>query len=795
MAGTINTQAQLQVSSSATYTTNAANLITAALVRTLNENWISSSVVIPMTASMTVLSSSYAATASVLIGTVVSASYAYTASSAISSSFAETASFVLNATPAFPFTGSAAISGSLTVTGSITSNSGNIAGTTTVGNGGTSAVTIGGAINSSGIISSAALSNKLDTAAGTILGQFALTGSGALQIGTFSSGASGDIRITPNGITARNSSGTTTFSLDGTTGNAVFAGQLSGASGTFSGNISGASGTFQGAISSNSVTATGGNIGGFTIGAAQLYTGSKSTFGSNNAGVYVGNDGIKLGSAFYVDTNGSLTASSITATGSITSTSGNIAGTTTVGNGSTTAVTVGGAINAAGNLVTNLINSKLDTSSSTILSSFVFEASNYAGALKAGDITWNTSGAITGGSGIVINAKGIIGAAAGVPTFSIDSTTGAATFGGTLSAPIGSIGGLTIASSRLHSGTKTSLNDTINGFYLGTDGVSLKGGTGAAALEIVGGRGRFTTRNTANEITGSFQGEDGATGGSFLFLANSTGVDTISFFGQSGFGYFSTFYDKNDTNYYCNPASTSVFAGLDVGGYAVLTTNSGAVTAGASTNFGQLQVNDWLTFDNSQTRLSISKDFNLGSENYLTYAGGDIGHRWVNSGNTTQLALLNNSGDLSVTGALSKGSGSFRIEHPLPSKAATHELVHSFIEGPRCGLIYSGKINLVNGIATINIDADSTMTEGTFEVLCKNVHCFTTNETGWGAIRGKVVGNILTIEAQDLTSTDSVSWMVIAERKDKHIMDTDWTDENGRPIVEPLKKVIKDPLL
>jgi len=105
MAGTINTQAQLQVSSSATYTTNAANLITAGLVRTFNENWISSSVVIPMTASMTVLSSSYA----------------YTASSAISSSFATTASFALSApsTSAFPFTGSAAITGSLTITGSI----------------------------------------------------------------------------------------------------------------------------------------------------------------------------------------------------------------------------------------------------------------------------------------------------------------------------------------------------------------------------------------------------------------------------------------------------------------------------------------------------------------------------------------------------------------------------------------------------------------------------------------------------------------------------------------------------
>jgi hypothetical protein len=122
---------------------------------------------------------------------------------------------------------------------------------------------------------------------------------------------------------------------------------------------------------------------------------------------------------------------------------------------------------------------------------------------------------------------------------------------------------------------------------------------------------------------------------------------TISFYAASGYGYFSTFYDRNNSSYYCDPASTSNFNGLNVGGYAVLTTNSGALTAGASTNFGQLQVNDWLTFDNSQTRLSISDDF--GSGNYLTYAGGNNGHRWVNSGNSVQLADLDNSGNLSAS--------------------------------------------------------------------------------------------------------------------------------------------------
>jgi hypothetical protein len=113
--------------------------------------------------------------------------------------------------------------------------------------------------------------------------------------------------------------------------------------------------------------------------------------------------------------------------------------------------------------------------------------------------------------------------------------------------------------------------------------------------------------------------------------------------------------------------------------------------------------------------------------------------------------------------------------------------VHSFIEGPQADLIYRGKVNLVAGTATVNIDTVSGMTEGTFEVLCRDVQCFTTNESDWTAVRGSVTGNILTIEAQDNTSTASISWMVIGERKDKHMYDTEWTDDDGKVIVEPLK--------
>jgi hypothetical protein len=154
---------------------------------------------------------------------------------------------------------------------------------------------------------------------------------------------------------------------------------------------------------------------------------------------------------------------------------------------------------------------------------------------------------------------------------------------------------------------------------------------------------------------------------------------------------------------------------------------------------------------------------------------------WVPEGNVLF------GGNLVVTGSLSKGSGSFRIRHPLPAKNATHELVHSFIEGPQCDLIYRGSATLVAGSATVNLDTASNMTEGTWVLLCRDEQVFTSNETGWSSVRGSVSGNILTIECQEVTSTDTISWMVVAERHDEHIKNTDWTDTDGRPIVEPEK--------
>ena len=96
-----------------------------------------------------------------------------------------------------------------------------------------------------------------------------------------------------------------------------------------------------------------------------------------------------------------------------------------------------------GNFI-NIINTALNTSTKTILEAFTFESTDYAGAFKTGNITWNeTTGAITGGSGSIYNKNGLVFANAGVPTITLNGVTGAATFAGTLSAPSGTLGTIT----------------------------------------------------------------------------------------------------------------------------------------------------------------------------------------------------------------------------------------------------------------------------------------------------------------------------------------------------------------
>ena len=116
-------------------------------------------------------------------------------------------------------------------------------------------------------------------------------------------------------------------------------------------------------------------------------------------------------------------------------------------------------------------------------------------------------------------------------------------------------------------------------------------------------------------------------------------------------------------------------------------------------------------------------------------------------------------------------------------------MVHSFIEGPRCDLVYRGQVALVNGTATVNLDTDCVgeqdcaMTPGTFQSLCANPQFHLENEN-FSRVIGNLQGNVLTIQCEDTTSTDTVYWCVIAERKDPFIKSWERTNPNGYLVTE-----------
>lgn len=74
------------------------------------------------------------------------------------------------------------------------------------------------------------------------------------------------------------------------------------------------------------------------------------------------------------------------------------------------------------------------------------------------------------------------------------------------------------------------------------------------------------------------------------------------------------------------------------------------------------------------------------------------------SGQTTLSSPVTVTGDVDITGAVAKGSGTFAIDHPL--KPRTHLLFHSFVESPDAKNLYDGIAELdEKGEATIALPA------------------------------------------------------------------------------------------
>jgi hypothetical protein len=333
---------------------------------------------------------------------------------------------------------------------------------------------------------------------------------------------------------------------------------------------------------------------------------------------------------------------------------------------------------------------------------------------------------------------------------------------------------------------------------------------------------QFTSGGAAT-FSGSVTASGGASGVGFIMTntTNSRQV-TIGYTSGAAYNYIQAYDGTNFQPLVLNNALTlastgaatfnsSVSAsnyvagtqGLNVSGYGLLSqTLSGQMTILGHNLRASNSVNNQVNVVNSGWISSMIKMYYDQGITFHTsstvYTAGDVYPmsttervRITNGGNVG-IGITSPTSTLHVVGTVNVTSTkNFYIDHPLESKKDTHSLIHASVESPEVNNLYRGKVDLVNGNATVNLDTVSNMTEGTFVALNNNAQCFTTNESDWDAVKGSVDGNELTISCQNSSSTANVSWMVISNRKDIAIMESSGTDSNGNLIVEEVK--VQDP--
>jgi hypothetical protein len=286
-----------------------------------------------------------------------------------------------------------------------------------------------------------------------------------------------------------------------------------------------------------------------------------------------------------------------------------------------------------------------------------------------GDAISNTNNAV----GVYGNEEATTGHVFGVFGAAASTTTNAA-----------GVDGLEYATTGVVFGVSGGVSSTTNG----ASGVS--GYEGAATGQVSGVSG--STGSTSNGAAGVV-GIENATYGQVYGVYGSTSTNTEYAAAVNGFEGAST------GQVYGVSGTTSSNSGFGVNGVATATDGAAygvvGVTASAG-GFGVYGIHNSSGYGLAANNALAGTGVSLGGPSLLI-----VGYKLGNNLFTVDASGNGYfAGDLNVTGKVSKGSGSFKIDHPLDP--ANKYLSHSFVESPDMMNVYNGNITTDrHGVATV----------------------------------------------------------------------------------------------
>ena len=329
-----------------------------------------------------------------------------------------------------------------------------------------------------------------------------------------------------------------------------------------------------------------------------------------------------------------------------------------------------------------------------------------------GNGMYGLNNAATGGIGVIGQSNATSGKSYGVAGLATSTSTGASGVLGNETATSGQVHGV----SGFASSTTTGAVG-VTGFELATTGqvYGVSGGTNsttAGAAGVSGFEGAATgqvfgvggSTNSSTDYSAGVTGYEGATSGKVSGVAGGTSSATTGASGVTGNAGATT------GNVYGVSGYTPSTAGVGVLGtaYASSGNTTGIMGSTVSPNgigaFGDSTSTTGGTGIQGQTESTSGGAAGI----FVAHGGGGLllsgltGSTYVSKFTVDAAGNGFYAGNLNVTGKLTKGSGSFKIDHPLDP--AKKYLSHSFVESPDMMNVYNGNITTDRrGLATVTL--------------------------------------------------------------------------------------------